>query len=142
MALYASVLTLKLLCAMTYVGAAIAAFTTDSRALRQRAVHRVASPALLATWLLGGVLAALRGTSLLRPWIVSGFGLSLLSSFILVYCATRAPDSRAGQRACLGAIALTVALMVARPGGSVPGSTRAPRDVSASTLVLSSGGAP
>jgi hypothetical protein len=118
MVLYALALTLKLLCAMTYVGAVAAAFTTTSPEVRARAVHRFASPALLATWLLGGALAWLRGTRLIEPWIVSGFGLSVLSLLSLVYHAARAPRSRSGLSVCLAPIALTVALMVSRPGGA------------------------
>lgn len=118
MTLYGSTLALKLLCALTYVGAVVAAFTTPSAALRARAVHRVASPALFATWLLGGSLAALRGTPLGRPWIVGGFALSVLSLLTLIYCTTRAPAHRMGLWACLAPIALTVGLMVMRPGSS------------------------
>ncbi len=119
MSLYQLLLVLKLSSVIGFAGGAVAALLATDAAARKRAVHGVASPSLLATWLAGYALATLEGIPLSRPWIVGSLILSSFVNVALVYCAAR------GRRGALPTVAVAVplfgiiVLMVLKPGGAV-----------------------
>lgn len=115
MTTYRLILLVKFVCAMGYAGGLVASFVTADALERKRAVHRVASPCLLATWCAGFALATLGGLRLLEPWLLGGFALSAVSNLALVYSVSR---GERGPGAFLSAaLPLTgvIALMVFKP---------------------------
>lgn len=115
MSLYGVVLVLKLVAAFIYVGGLLAAFLTSAQEERKRAVHAVASPAILATWTLGYVLASMTSLRFFELWLAGGLVLSLISQLALVYAVTRGlRDARSFAMAFVP-IVLVIVLMVARP---------------------------
>ncbi|WP_437672848.1 hypothetical protein [Sorangium sp. So ce131] len=86
---YQGILVLKFLSIMGYAGGAVGAFLCQDPAARKRAVHRVASPCLLATWLSGYALLVLNSWPLFELWIVGALLLSLVANAVLVYCVAR-----------------------------------------------------
>jgi uncharacterized membrane protein len=119
MTLYAIARILKFLAVMTYVGALAAGLSAPSALQRSRAVHKLASPALLGIWTTGATLAWLRGTSLGSAWIVGGFVMSLVSCMVLVHSVER--DVRTGRvfAGCVVPLGLAIVLMVVRPRWSL-----------------------
>jgi hypothetical protein len=115
MTLYMLARILKFLALFTYVGASAASWTATSLHERRRAVHNIASPALLAVWLAGYTLAWLRGTSPFELWMLGGLLLSLGANLGLIHAAAsgvRTPWTVARYALPLG---LTIVLMVLRP---------------------------
>ncbi|WP_437737503.1 hypothetical protein [Sorangium sp. So ce1335] len=115
MGLYQLVLTLKFLGAMGYAGGLVASFVAADPHERKLAVHRIASPSLLATWCAGYALAALGGFRMFELWVVGGLALSVGSNVALVYCVSR--DRRGpGAFSCAALpLAGVVGLMVLKP---------------------------
>ncbi|WP_437953217.1 hypothetical protein WME98_22885 [Sorangium sp. So ce296] len=112
---YRCILVLKFLSVMGYAGGAAGAFLCDDPAARKRAVHRVASPSLLATWLSGYALLVLNGWPLFELWVAGALLLSLVGNAALVYCVSR---ERRDLSAFLGSalpVVCVVALMVVKP---------------------------
>jgi hypothetical protein len=109
------ILVLKLAAVMAYAGGIVAAFVASLPEERKRAVHQVASPALLATWLLGYVLTLQVGVGLFEAWIAMAFVLSMASNLLLVYCVTREKRTAAWFALCIAPVLLVVVLMVFRP---------------------------
>lgn len=115
MPVYQGLLVLKLLAVMGFAGGALAAFLSPDAGVRKRAVHRVGSPSLLAVWLLGYALLALRGAPLFEAWIVGAFALSVLANAALAYAVARQrSDARAFAVAGV-LVASIVVLMVLKP---------------------------
>lgn len=94
-------------------GSASALLAPDARS-RQRAVHRVASPGLVLTWLAGYLLTVKLGVSLGEPWILGGLALSFAAQLGLLHVATHGV-SRASAAAVLLPLFATLVLMVFRP---------------------------
>lgn len=120
--LYGTVRVLKFLALLTYACAGTASLVSDDPGLRQRAVHRVASPALLGIWAAGFALAWLRGTSFQEPWLLGGLALSFGANLVLIHAAAQATPTRALRLAYALQLALAIGLMVLRPKwiGSAP----------------------
>ena len=72
-------LLLKLVAALIDAGHLLAAFLTSAKEERKRAVHMVASPAPLATYTLGDVLASMTSLRFFELWVAGGRALSLIS---------------------------------------------------------------
>jgi hypothetical protein len=112
---YQLVLVFKFLSVMGFAGGAIAALLADDAAARKRAVHRVASPCLFATWLCGYTLLELNGWPWSELWVMASLLLSVLANGVLSLCAAR---GWRGPRAVWG-VALpiigVVVLMVSKP---------------------------
>ena len=115
MVLYSLVRFAKLGAVLVYTAAAFAALLAPGTRRGKRLAHQVASPALLAVWVLGGLLSSLRGTSLTQPWLMVSIALSFLANLLVVSAAERgveSPRPLAGFCMLIGAI---LALMVFRP---------------------------
>lgn len=100
-----------------YAGGLVAAFVASSPDERRRAVHGVASPALLLTWLAGYGASAQLGASLLEPWLAGSLVLSFASQLALVVGPGRTPP-RAGRGAFAAAalpLVAVLALMIWKP---------------------------
>lgn len=102
------------------MGGTLAALLSADETTRKRAVHRFASPGLLATWLAGYLLSLELGVTLSQPWIVGALLLSLASQLALVHVAAHG-TSRASALAVIVPLVATLALMVFRPTWSGPG---------------------
>lgn len=112
---YQCLLVLKFLSVMGFAGGCIAALGGLEVSARKHALHRIASPCLLATWLLGYALLALRGDPWFEFWVAGALVLSIVTNGVVSYAATR--DVRGG-RAWLGfglPLAGIVVLMVMKP---------------------------
>lgn len=108
-------LVLKFLGVLGYAGGATAAFVAPDAVVRRRAVHRLASPALLVVWLSGYALAGLLGIPASELWLVGGLALSFVSLLALVRSVARAERTPAAFAATAVPIALVVVLMALRP---------------------------
>ena len=116
--LYRLLLLLKLGAVLAYAAGAGASLLSTSLEARKRAVHGVASPALVVIWICGYALSQLLGVSLSEPWLLGGMVLSVVSLLALVFSAQR--GARPWAAVAVGALLATLALMVLRPGyGSV-----------------------
>lgn len=104
----------KLVAVLAYAGGACAALLGGSLPERRRAVHRVASPALLSVWLSGYLLAESLGVGLLELWVLGGLVGSFVSLAALI--ASLHVEWRAVFSATVvAALVLVLALMVFRP---------------------------
>jgi hypothetical protein len=121
MTLYGIVRVLKFLAVLGYVSAGVTGLVASEAALRKRAVHGVASPALLALWAAGVALAWLRGTSFHELWLLGGLALSFGSNLVLITAVTREPRSRMLIVGYALPIVLAIVLMVLRPKWSALG---------------------
>jgi small neutral amino acid transporter SnatA (MarC family) len=112
---YQLLLLVKFIGVVVYGGGLVAAFLSTSLPERKRAVHRVASPALLVIWVAGFFLTLELGVSLLELWIIGGLVLSFVSQGALVRSVTR--DTRSVSAFLFAAcpLVLVLALMVFRP---------------------------
>jgi hypothetical protein len=105
----------KLLGVVAYAAGVGIALSPVEPKVRRRAVHFLASPALLYTWTLGYFLTWARGTSLSEAWILGAFGSSLLCHLFLVPTTRAGVVSRGQKLAVIFMFALTLMLMVFRP---------------------------
>jgi hypothetical protein len=115
MSLYLALKVIKFLAVMAYAGGLAGCFVARDEAARRAAVHRVASPALLAVWCAGYALAWSLGVSLFELWIVAAFVLSILANVALVYSVSRGRRTLGAFVACALPIVATVVIMVVRP---------------------------
>ncbi|AKV00597.1 hypothetical protein AKJ09_07260 [Labilithrix luteola] len=113
--LYRIVLVLKLVSVLAYGGGLVAAFVASAPEERRRAVHKVASPALLAIWVTGYGLASMLRISLMELWLLGSLVLSLASQIALVRAVAKPERSRADFWAATVPLVLVVMLMVFRP---------------------------
>src|SRR4051812_12450418 len=86
---YRFVLLVKLAAVMTYGGGLVGAFLASSLEERKRAVHGIASPALLVIWLTGYALISMIQVPLTELWIVGALVSSLASQLALVHSVSR-----------------------------------------------------
>jgi hypothetical protein len=112
---YQLLLLVKFVGVVIYGGGLVAAFVSSSLAERKRAVHRIASPALLVIWVAGFLLTVKLGVSLLELWIVGGLAFSFVSQGALVRSVVR--DARSTSAFLFAALPLVIVLglMVFRP---------------------------
>jgi hypothetical protein len=113
--LYGTVRVLKFLAVLTYACAGTASLVSVDPGLRKRAVHRIASPALLAIWAAGFTLAWLRGTSFHELWLLGGLALSFGATLVLMSAAGGKPQGRKALAAFALQLALAITLMALRP---------------------------
>lgn len=104
-----------------YAGGLVAAFVASAPEERRRAVHGVASPAMLLTWLAGYGAAAQLGASLLEPWLAGSLGLSFLSQVALVLGPGRGRAGRGAFAAAVAPLGVVLVLMIWRPTWSALG---------------------
>lgn len=113
---YSRVLLLvKLVAVLGYAGGLVAAFVSAAPAERKRAVHRIASPALLVVWLSGVLLTMEQSVPLTEAWIAGGLVLSLASQLALVHSVVRERRSAGAFLAAALPLAAVLYLMVFRP---------------------------
>lgn len=105
----------KFLGVSAYAGGMVGAFFATEPELRRRAVHRVASPALLVTWVAGYALTTMTGTSMMEAWTMGGLVFSLVSQMALVRLASRPATRRADVAVAMGAFGVVLLFMVFRP---------------------------
>ncbi len=109
--------TLKLLAMATLVAGTLGAFVSPDLAGARRFAYFLAGPAFGLCWILGFVLTAQIGASLLSTWVLGAMALSFFSLQVVLFCVGR--EGRRGWRSAalaLAPLAGTVALMVFKPG--------------------------
>ena len=111
---YRWLLFVKLAAALVYAGGTLASLLSSSLPERRRAVHRVASPALLVVWLSGYALAEAQGLSLAELWLFGGLCGSFVSLTALTISLHVTHRALVGAVAC-AALGLVLSLMVFRP---------------------------
>jgi hypothetical protein len=115
MAIYVVLKITKFLALLAYAGGLCAALSAVGPKQHQFFVHRVASPALLVTWLAGYGLSLMTSVPLSELWIAGGLLLSLVSQLALVFSAAK--GRRDGVTFAWATVPLVgvVVLMVTRP---------------------------
>jgi hypothetical protein len=112
---YRILLLLKFVGVLLYAGGLVASLVASELAERKRAVHAIASPALLLVWVAGYLLSTQLQVPLTELWLLGGLVLSLVSQTALVYSVSRPlPLMRAAVLAGLPLV-LVLILMVFRP---------------------------
>ncbi|WP_394824657.1 hypothetical protein [Pendulispora albinea] len=106
---------LKFLGVILYAGGLIGSFVATSLPERKRAVHAIASPGLLLTWVTGYLLTTQLNVPLTELWIVGGIGFSLLSQLALVHSVSRDRRTVGAFAFAFGPLFLVLLLMVFRP---------------------------
>jgi hypothetical protein len=113
--LWLLVRSLKFLGVIAYGAAVGVGLYGGDLEVRKRAIHALASPALLVAWIGGYLLTLLRGIPLWEAWVLGGFLASTACHLFLIQ-TTRAKSPSTRQRASVFlTLALTVLLMVFRP---------------------------
>lgn len=112
---YTYLLFAKLLSVLAFAGGTGAALLAGDRDTRRRAVHRIASPALVCTWITGYLLAVRIATPLTELWPLAGFVLSLAALMILIHATSRDRAGAALTAMTLGCLVLVVFVMTLRP---------------------------
>lgn len=113
--LYRFILVLKLVGVIAYAGGLAGAFFAEAPADRRRAVHAVASPALLVVWTTGYALTSQLGVALTELWVLGALVLSLGSVLALVHSVTRERRTPAAFAAAAIPLVAVLVLMVFRP---------------------------
>jgi hypothetical protein len=102
---------------LAFVGGAVASMVARDLASRRIAIHRVASPGLLATWVGGYLLTDALARKTSEPWIGGAFILTFLLQGMLTWSVAREDRRRpAVMLASLALLVATLAIMVWRPG--------------------------
>jgi hypothetical protein len=102
---------------LLFAGGVVAALVARDLKDRQVAVHRVASPGLLATWIGGYLLADALAQRFWQVWLVAAYLLTFALQGVLTWSVAR--EGRRGAVAVTASVALLVAslvMMVWRPG--------------------------
>lgn len=115
MSLYQLLLIVKFLGVMGYAGGIVAAFATSGEAEGKRALHGIASPALLVTWMAGYSLLAISGLPMFELWPVGGLVFSLASNAALVVFITKGQRTKAAFAWVVVPLVVVVGLMVVKP---------------------------
>ena len=118
MLLYRALHLLKFTGIMLLAGGTLGSFLASAPEDRRRAVHAVASPGLLLTWLAGYLLSLTLGVGLTELWTLGGLVLSFASHLSLLRSVTRR-RSLSALVSVVAPLALTLALMVFRPTWSM-----------------------
>jgi hypothetical protein len=116
MTLYRCVLFFKFIGVLLYAGGLVTSILSSSLEDRKRAVHSVASPALVLVWASGYFLTTQIDVPLTELWVLLGLGLSFCSQLALVRSVAKHQrmPRLASFSACI-LLALVVLLMVFRP---------------------------
>jgi hypothetical protein len=114
-ALYLLLKIAKVLALLVYAGGSCAAFVAEDPSRHKVLVHRVASPALLVTWLAGYGLSLVTHVSLSELWISGGLLLSLVSQLALVFSAAKGRRDGITLAWVTVPLVMVVVLMVVRP---------------------------
>ena len=115
MTTYRLLLLFKLVGVVIYAGGLVGSFVATSLADRKRAVHNVASPGLVVTWVAGYLLSTQVNVTLMELWIVGGLLFSIASQLALVRSVARDQRTPAAFAAAAIPLFLVLALMVFRP---------------------------
>lgn len=108
-------MVIKMLATMVYAGGALAGFMLPTREQRKKAVHMVASSALLVIWIAGYILMNQMSYSFGEAWIHGGFFLSFVAHGVLTSSVKK--ENRTVPAIIFSVlIAIIVAIMVFRPG--------------------------
>lgn len=83
--------------------------------VKKRAVHLLASPALVAIWLSGYVLSLHQRVSLGEAWLVGGFVTSFVAQLLLTRAARDPSVPRRTLVAVIACLGATLAFMVFKP---------------------------
>jgi hypothetical protein len=108
-------LTVKMLAVLTYAGGAMGRFLATEPALQKRAVHAIASPAMVVVWISGLGLAEATSVSFGEAWVLGGMALSLVSLMALIYSVARPVSTPTGLAAVAIPIVIVLVLMIYRP---------------------------
>ncbi len=117
---YRIILLVKFVGVLLFAGGMIGSFIATTPVDRKRAVHSIASPGLLITWIAGYLLTTQLGIPLTELWILGGILLSLLSQIALSHSVAREPRHKAAVAVSLISLLLVLLLMVFRPTWSNP----------------------
>jgi hypothetical protein len=115
LALYPWLLLLKLSAVLVYAGGYLAAYVADDVSTRKRAAHRIASPALLVTWLSGFGLLMLMGLPLFEAWTVVPLLLSVLANGVVTFLVERDVRKPSAWLAPAFLVVVIVGMMVFKP---------------------------
>ncbi len=114
MFVYRALHLFKFLGVMLLAGGTVASFVASRPEEKKWAVHAIASPGLLLTWLAGYLLSLTLGVGLTELWTLGGLVLSFVSHLSLLRCVSR-PRSPSAIIAVVAPLVLTLGLMVFRP---------------------------
>lgn len=115
MSFYLPLLVLKFVAVLAYAGGLTARFVAEGAPARRRAVHGIASPAIVLVWLTGWGLTQVSGTPLSELWVLAGLVLSLVSQLALVYGVARDVRPLPAFLAATVPLLLVLLAMVYRP---------------------------
>lgn len=100
---------------LTYVAGVGVGLAPVEVPTKKRAVHLLASPALVAIWLSGYVLTLFQRLPIGEAWIVGGFVSSVASQVLLTRAARERAASARTRAAVLLTLGTTLYFMVFRP---------------------------
>lgn len=112
---YLPLLVLKFAAVLTYAAGLGARFVASDLPLQKRAVHTIASPALVLVWATGYGLSALLGVPLTELWLVGGLLFSLVSLLVLIYSVSRPMKTATAFVLAVLPLLLVLLFMVYRP---------------------------
>lgn len=104
-----------MLAVLAYAGGLVGRFLATDPAMQKRAVHAIASPAIVVVWISGLGLCEVTSVPFSEAWVIAGMALSLLSLMALIYSVARPVSTRAGLAAAAIPVVITLVLMLYRP---------------------------
>ncbi|AUX48399.1 hypothetical protein SOCE26_099330 [Sorangium cellulosum] len=122
MAAYQILLLIKFVGVILYSGGLIGSFVATALVDRKRAVHAVASPGLVVTWIAGYLLTTQLQVPLTELWIVAAIPLSLVSQLALVHSVSRDRRTTGAFVSAFAPLFMVLLMMVFRPTWSGVGS--------------------
>ena len=105
----------KFIGAILFGGGVVASFVATTPADRKRAVHGVASPGLVITWVAGYLLTLQLGVPLGELWVLGGLLFSFTAQLALVHGLSRQRGNLASSLRAALPLLLVLVLMVFRP---------------------------
>ncbi len=116
MSAYRILLLFKFVGVVLYGGGLVARVVSVEPAARKQAVHRVASPGLLLTWVAGYLLTLEVQIALTELWVLGGLVLSLGSQIALVRSvSSHSASTRLNTIVAALLLAAVLVLMIFRP---------------------------
>lgn len=106
---------LKFVGVSLFGGGMVASFVVSSPVERRRAVHGVASPGLVLTWLAGYLLTLQLGIPLGELWVLGGLLASFVAQLALLQSAARDTVGSGVRLRAAIPLLLVLVLMVFRP---------------------------
>jgi hypothetical protein len=113
-AVYHALHLMKFIGVILFGGGMVASFVATTPRDRKRAVHGIASPGLVVTWLAGYLLTLQLGVPLGELWVLGGLLLSFAAQLALLRSVSRERDLASGLSAVVP-LFLVLVLMVFRP---------------------------